>query len=238
MTEHIVRSFDEVMADLSGELLRMGALVRDQLAAAVQALEERNANRAERVRKNDKQVDALNDDIEERVLNILALRKPVAVDLRETIAALKIARELERIGDLAKNIAKRGVVIIEQDPDGSIGDVARMGRVAIKIVEDVVQAYKERDVEKAIAVWNADEEIDDYCNTIFHQVLAGMMVDNSNINACSQLTFVAKNLERVGDHATNIAESIYYALTGAKLDERRPKSDKTSSTAVPSPKGA
>ncbi|VAW07424.1 Phosphate transport system regulatory protein PhoU, partial [hydrothermal vent metagenome] len=177
-------------------------------------------------------VDAINDDIEERVMNILALRQPLAVDLRETIAALKIARELERIGDLARNTAKRSRVIIEQEPLEGMEEIFKMGYVAVKIVEDVIQAFENRDVEKAIEVWNADEEIDEFCNTVFTQLLSGMMVDNSNINACTQMTFVAKNLERVGDHATNIAESIHYVLTGEKIDELRPKSDKTSSTTV------
>lgn len=232
MNEHIVTSFNDVMEELSGEILHMGRLVRKQLNGALKALDTRNPDLAKRIRKNDKQVDAINDDIEERVMNILALRQPVAVDLRETIAALKIARELERIGDLARNTAKRSKVILDDEPIDGMEEIAKMGEVAVKIVEDVMAAYEARDVEKAIAVWNADEEIDDYCNTVFTQLLSGMMVDNSNINACTQMTFVAKNLERVGDHATNIAESIHYVLTGDRIDERRPKSDKTSSTIV------
>ncbi len=232
MNEHIVSSFDDVMSDLSTEIIHMGALVREQLVGALKALKRRDENLAKRIRKNDKQVDAINDDIEERVMNILALRQPLAVDLRETIAALKIARELERIGDLARNTAKRSRVIIEQEPLEGMEEIFKMGYVAVKIVEDVMQAFENRDVEKATEVWNADEEIDEYCNTVFTQLLSGMMIDNSNINACSQMTFVAKNLERVGDHATNIAESIHYVLTGEKIDEHRPKRDKTSSTTV------
>ncbi len=232
MNEHIVSSFDDVMSELSSELIRMGALVREQLIGALKALKRRDENLAKRIRKNDKQVDAINDDIEERVMSILALRQPLAVDLRETIAALKIARELERIGDLARNTAKRSRVIIEQEPLEGMEEIFKMGYVAVKIVEDVMQAFENHDVEKAIEVWNADEEIDEYCNTVFTQLLSGMMIDNSNINACSQMTFVAKNLERVGDHATNIAESINYVLTGDKIEERRPKGDKTSSTIV------
>ena len=232
MNEHIVTSFNDVMEELSGEIVHMGKLVCKQLTGALKALDTRNADLAKRIRKNDKQVDAVNDDIEERVMNILALRQPVAVDLRETIAALKIARELERIGDLARNTAKRSKVILDDDPIDGMEKIAQMGEVAVKIVEDVMIAYEKRDVDKAIEVWNADEEIDDYCNKVFTQLLSGMMVDNSNINACTQMTFVAKNLERVGDHATNIAESIHYVLTGERIDERRPKSDKTSSTIV------
>lgn len=232
MKEHIVTSFNEVMSELSDEILHMGRLVQKQLMGALKALETRNPDLAKRIRRNDKQVDAINDDIEERVMNILALRQPVAVDLRETIAALKIARELERIGDLARNTAKRSKVILDDEPIDGMDQISEMGRVAVKIVEDVIAAYEERDVDKAIQVWNADEEIDEYCNKVFTQLLSGMMVDNSNINACTQMTFVAKNLERVGDHATNIAESIHYVLTGEKIDERRPKGDKTSSTIV------
>ncbi|MFQ5562346.1 MAG: phosphate signaling complex protein PhoU [Parvularculaceae bacterium] len=235
MNEHIVSSFNEVMGKLNEELLRMGRLVRDQLDSSIKALLTRDEDLARRVRKNDKQVDAINDDIEERVMHILALRHPFAVDLRDTIAAMKIARELERIGDLARNIAKRSGVIIEHEEVAGMAGIEKMGAVALKIVEDVMRAYEERDVDAALAVRNADEEIDDYCNKVFIEVLSDMMVDRENINACSQMTFIAKNLERVGDHATNIAESIHFVLTGEKIDERRPKKDKTSTMIVQNP---
>ncbi len=233
MSDHIVKSFDDDMKALSEELSRMGKLVRDQLGSAIDALEQRNVQLAKRVRKNDKQVDAINADIEERVMTILALRNPVAVDLRETIAALKIARELERIGDIAKNTAKRTSVIVESEPVNGIEKLIEMGRLATTTVDAVFNAYAARDVEQALRIRISDQEIDTYCNEIFHIVLSGMMTDNSNINACSQMTFIAKNLERVGDQVTNIAEAIHYVVTGDHIEARRPKNDKTSSTAVP-----
>lgn len=233
MNEHIVTSFNDSMTELSSELIRMGDLVQKQLEGALQALTIRDADLAERIRKNDKQVDAINDDIEERVMSILALRQPVAIDLREVVAALKISHELERIGDLAKNIAKRSKVIIETQDVSGMKPIKDMGRLAVKITEDVMTAFEMRDLERTLMVWNDDEAIDDYCNRAFTELLTGMMEDKTQVNACAHLTFVAKNLERVGDHATNIAESIHYMLTGEKIDERRPKSDRTSSLVVP-----
>ncbi len=231
--EHIVKSFDEEMHALAAEQSRMEQLVRDQLESAIDALEGRDSKRAKRVRKNDRQVDAINADIEERVMQILALRHPLAVDLRETVAALKIARELERIGDLAKNIAMRTRVIVDFDKVKGVKDIVKMGRLVTAAIDKVIVADKARDPEAAIEIWNDDEKIDNYCNEIFTIVLTGMMTDNSNINACTQMTFVAKNLERIGDHVTNIAASIYYVATGDHIDEQRPKADTTSTKPVP-----
>jgi len=233
MSEHIVKSFDEEMNALSDELVRMGHLVVGQIEGAVSALKNRDMQEANRVARNDKQVDAINDDIEERVMAILALRHPFAVDLRDTIAALKIARELERIGDLAKNTAMRTGVIIEDDKLKGTGKILKMGKQVIKTVGLVMDAYKNRDAELAIEIWHDDERIDDYCNAIFHTVLTGMMADNSSINAATQMTFVAKNFERIGDHATNIASATHFVVTAESIREKRPKSDRTSTTIVP-----
>ena len=233
MSDHIVKSFDDEMQALSTELGRMGELVTNQIESAMQALRDRDVQQANRVKLNDKQVDAINDDIEERVMAILALRHPYAVDLRDTIAALKIARELERIGDLAKNTAMRTGVIIEDDKLKGTGKILKMGKQVAKTVGLVMQAYKDRDADLAIDIWHDDERIDDYCNAIFHTVLTGMMADNSSINAATQMTFVAKNLERIGDHATNIASAIHFVVTAESIREKRPKSDRTSTTIVP-----
>lgn len=230
MRDHIVKSFDDEMTGLSGELMRMGNLVVDQIDSAMMSLKSRDAQMAERVRKNDKQVDAINDDIEERVMSILALRHPYAVDLRDTIAALKIARDLERIGDLAKNCAMRTRVIIEDDKIKGTKKILKMGKQVSANVANVMKAYDARDPEGALVIWFGDEAIDNYCNAIFETVLTGMMADNSSINACTQMTFVAKNLERMGDHATNIASSIHFVVTAESIHEKRPKSDITSTT--------
>jgi len=230
MGEHIVKSFDEEMSGLSTELGRMGELVVDQIKSAMKALKSRDMQMADRVNKNDKQVDAINDDIEERVMSILALRHPYAVDLRETIAALKVARELERIGDLAKNCAMRTGVILEDDKIKGTKKILKMGKQVTANVQTVMKAYKDKDADLALEVWFGDEAIDDYCNAIFETVLTGMMADNSSINACTQMTFVAKNLERIGDHATNIASAVHFVVTAESIREKRPKSDRTSTT--------
>jgi len=189
MGDHIVKSFDEEMSGLSAELVRMGELVVDQIKSAMKALKSRDMQMAERVNKNDKQVDAINDDIEERVMSILALRHPYAVDLRETIGALKVARELERIGDLAKNCAMRTGVILEDDKIKGTKKILKMGKQVTANVETVMKAYKNKDEDLALEIWFGDEAIDNYCNAIFETVLTGMMADNSSINACTQMTF-------------------------------------------------
>jgi len=230
MGEHIVTSFNEEMQGLSTEIARMGDLIIDQIESAMRALKTRDMQMAHRVKLNDKQVDAINDDIEERVMSILALRHPFAVDLRETIAALKVARELERIGDLAKNCAMRTGVILEDDKIKGTKKILKMGKQVTANVKTVLKAYLEKDEELALEVWFGDEAIDDYCNAIFETVLTGMMADNSSINACTQMTFVAKNLERIGDHATNIASAVHFVVTAESIREKRPKSDRTSTT--------
>jgi len=232
MSTHIVSSFSDVIGHLTSEIANMGQQVTAQLRDVLEALESRDLELARRVRKADKEIDDRHDQIEAQVLDVLALRHPVAVDLRQTITALKISHELERIGDLASNIAKRSEVILSLEPVSGMDKISKMGEVAIKIVDDVIAAYVEASAEQAIAVWTADQEIDEYCNEIFASLLTDMMERKSNVNACSQMTFVAKNLERVGDHATNIAESVHYALTGEKIGEKRPKNDQTSSTIV------
>ncbi len=230
MSEHIVSSFSEDMDGLKGELIRMGHLVVDQIDSAVKSLKARDTQMANRVNLNDKQVDAINDDIEERVMAILALRHPFAVDLRETIAALKVARELERIGDLAKNCAMRVSVIVEDDKVKGIKKIVKMGKQVSANVAMAMSAFENRDVEQALDVWFGDEAIDDFCNAVFETILTGMMVDNSNVNACTQMTFIAKNLERMGDHATRIASATHYVVTAESIREKRPKSDRTSTT--------
>ena len=230
MSDHIVTSFNEDMSGLKVELVRMGQLVVDQIDSAVKSLKTRDVQLANRVRLNDKQVDAINDDIEERVMGILALRHPFAVDLRETIAALKIARELERIGDLAKNCAMRVSVIVEDDKVKGYKKIVKMGQQVSANVTMVMEAYADRDVEKALDVWFGDEAIDNFCNQVFETVLTGMMADNSNVNACTQMTFFAKNLERMGDYATRIASATHYVVTAESIREKRPKADRTSTT--------
>jgi len=232
MSNHIVSSFSDAIEQLTNEIVGMGRRVAAQLTDVLEALESRDMEKARHVRLSDQAIDELHAKIEEQVLDILALRQPVAIDLRQTIAALKISHELERIGDLASNIAKRAEVILSLDPIAGMDKLSKMGGVSVKIVSDVIVAYADADLEKAVLVWNADQEIDEYCNEVFVSLLTDMMESTSNVNACSQMTFVAKNLERIGDHATNIAEAIHYAAMGEKIGHKRPKNDQTSSTIV------
>jgi phosphate transport system protein len=228
MSDHIVSAFDQNMRVLAEGVERMGMRVAEQLKTAIDAIERRDLALAEKARRMDSEIDKLCDETEKRVVKILALRNPVAVDLRATIAALQISRELERVGDLAKNIAKRSAVIF-QEPTGP-ADVAmiEMGRRSLKLLRDVGAAYRANDDKACLAVWNSDEEIDERCNSVFELVLKNLSADKSNVGASVQMLFVAKNLERIGDHATNIAEAVHFILTGEKLEDARPKHDETS----------
>ncbi len=173
-------------------------------------------------------------DIEERALKLLALRQPMAIDLRDTLAAIKIAGELERIGDLAKNISKRSIVLNSQPPIKQAQSLARMGRQALSQLKLVLDAYSNRDAESAQQVWQHDEEIDEMNNSLFRELLTYMMEDPRKIGLCAHLLFVAKNIERAGDHATNIAEVVYHMVTGDLLASERPKADVTSETSFDS----
>ena len=232
---HIVKSYADELDALDVDISQIGGLAEAQLSAAIEAVGRRDLELAERVIRDDIRVDALERAIQSRVLRLLALRQPMAVDLRTTISAIKISSEIERIADLAKNIAKRAHVLCAEEPLKASGGVLRMGRVALTRLSDVLNAYSQRDKDKAVAVWGGDNEIDELFNSLFREILAAMMEDAGAINACTHLAFVAKNFERIGDHATNIAESVYFLVTGDFLSEHRPKGDVTSTTAVDVP---
>src|SRR5471030_1653460 len=172
-------------------------------------------------------------DIEDRALKLLALRQPMAVDLRSTLGAIKIASELERIGDLAKNIGKRALVLNREPPIRLTQSLARMGRQSLAQLKTVLDAYSDRDSEAAKNVWRHDEEIDELYNSLFRELLTYMMEDPRTIGLCTHLLFVAKNIERTGDHATNIAEVVFHMVSGGHLASERPKADTTSETRVP-----
>ena len=233
MSEHIVKAFTEQLETLASTVAQMGGLVEAQLADAVDAIAKRDSKVAEKVISGDPQVDRLQQQIEDQALKLLALRQPMAVDLRETLAAIKSASELERIGDLAKNIAKRALVLNREPPIRLTQSLARMGRSALSQLKLVLDAYSDRDAEGAETVWRNDGEIDEIYNSLFRELLTYMMEDPRTIGLCTHLLFVAKNVERAGDHATNIAETVYHMVTGGHLAIDRPKSDVTSSTTVP-----
>lgn len=234
MTEHIVKSYHEELETLSTNIAQMGGLTEAQLAGSLEAFTRRDTELAKRTIEDDKRVDALEADIEARAIRLVALRQPMATDLREVMSAMKIASDLERIGDLAKNIAKRAIVIQGDfdTPPRLVQGLARMGRLAQNQLKAVLDSFSNRDAQQALEVWRNDEEIDEMYNSIFRELLTYMMEDPRTIGVCTHLMFIAKNLERIGDHATNIAENVRYLVIGEKMTDDRPKGDKTSSVAM------
>jgi len=233
MSEHTVKAFSEKLEGLSAAIAQMGGLAEAQFANAVDAIARRDTALAENAVGGDKRIDDMQLDIEDRALKLLALRQPMAVDLRETLAAIKIASELERIGDLAKNIAKRAIVLNREPPIRLTTSLARMGKQALSRLKHVLDAYSDRNAEAAEAVWKQDGEIDEIYNSLFRELLTYMMEDPRTIGLCTHLLFVAKNIERSGDHATNIAEVVYHMVRADHLSNERPKADTTSETSVP-----
>jgi phosphate transport system protein len=225
MTEHTVRSFSADLEELSGEIARMGGLAEDALSDAIQSIATRDTVLAASVVARDPQIDTMQVEIEKKILRLLALRQPLARDLRQTISGLKIAYELERIGDLAKSIAKRTKVLEALEPPGAFKGVARMGRLVIAQLKRVLDAYSALETDVATSVWTRDEEVDEHYTSLFREVLTYMMEDPRMISSCTHLLFVAKNLERVGDHCTNIAEEVHFLVTGETLTTERPKVD-------------
>jgi phosphate transport system protein len=233
MTDHIVSSFDADLKELGDKLAEMGGLCEKLVAESVDALLQRDTPLARRVIEWDRSIDRLQHDIEDGAIRTIARRAPVAVDLREVVAALRIANDLERIGDLAKNIAKRVVALDGQlQPPKLAGGVAHIADLTLGQLKDVLDAYTRRDEARAIEVWNRDGDIDALYNSLFRELLTYMMEDPRNIGFCTHLLFCAKNIERIGDHATNVAETVYYLVNGVSLTDERPKQDLTSTTTI------
>jgi phosphate transport system protein len=230
MPDHIVKSYDEDLANLKTMLAQMGGIAEEQLSDAIQAISRRDTKLADMVILLDDKIDALEVQVEEKAILTIAKRQPVARDLREIMVAIRMASDLERIGDLAKNTAKRTHAISEQMPRRLMTGFTRMGRLAQEQLKDILDAYARSDAEKAMAVWRSDEEIDALYNSIFRELLTYMMEDPRMIGLCTHLLFGAKNLERIGDHTTNIAENIYYLSFGKAIPVERPKKDQTSIT--------
>ncbi|HVN01743.1 MAG TPA: phosphate signaling complex protein PhoU [Caulobacteraceae bacterium] len=226
MVEHTLRAYDEELEALTAELSRMGGLAEVEVNDAIRAIARRDVAIAQGVIGRDARLDEIEADIERRAIRLIALRQPVADDLRRTVAALKISMNLERCGDLAKNIAKRALVIAESDPLTPLTrSIERMGELVAARLKDVLDAFAARDLDRAKAVWQRDQEVDEHYDSIFRELLTYMMGDPRTISSCAHLLFVAKNLERIGDHATNIAEIIQYEITGEPFADARPKLD-------------
>jgi phosphate transport system protein len=226
MSEHIVKAYGEELNHLAAEVARMGGLAEAEVADAIDTVTRRDMPLAQSVIERDQKLDALNAEIERKAIRMIALRQPVAQDLRRTVGAMKIAGNLERCGDLAKNIAKRGVVLAESEPITPLTrSIERMGRLVAGRLRDVLDAYTGSELERAIGVWSRDDEVDEHYNSLFRELLTYMMGDPRTITACAHLLFIAKNLERIGDHATNIAEIVHYEITGEEMPAERPKWD-------------
>ncbi len=225
MAQHTVRSFTEELEQLSGDVARMGGLAEHMAASALDAVVRRDTAMAETVIARDVEVDELQRELERNVIRLLALRQPLARDLRHALAAMKISVHLERVGDLAKNIAKRTLALNEAEPLALMRSVDRMGRAVLSNLHQVLDAYSRQEADRALEVWRRDDEVDELYNALSQELLASMVDDPALIGPCAHMLFVAKNVERIGDHATNVAEVVYFEVTGQELPRDRPKSD-------------
>ena len=226
MSEHTVKAYDAELDLIGAKIAEMGGIAEKMLVDAMDALSRLDMELAERVVISDPRLDALQREIEDQVVQTIARRQPMAVDLRELMASIHIAGDLERVGDLAKNIAKRAMKVAD-DPRvmRAVVGLKHMAEVAAMQLKDVLDAYAQRDVGRAKAVWTRDADLDALDDSIFRDLLTFMMEDPRNISFCTHLLFCAKNLERVGDHATNIAENVNFMVTGQSLPMNRPKGD-------------
>jgi phosphate transport system protein len=220
MTDHTVRAFDDEIGELRGHIAEMGGRAEAAITSAMQALVKRDLDLARKVIAEDKAIDRLETEVEKLAVRIIALRAPMADDLREVIAALKIAAVLERIGDYAKNIAKRAGALEGRRKIEPISLLPSMAQVATEMVHNVLNAFAARDAALAVEVNERDKVVDDFYNSIFRTLVTYMVENPQSISNAAHLLFVAKNLERVGDHATNVAEMVYFAATGDYMAER------------------
>lgn len=225
---HIVTAVDADLGEIETLLLEMGGLVEAQIADGVKALITRDVEAGQQVRRKDSQVDAFEAKIDELAIRFIAMRQPMAVDLRHVVTALKITNSLERMGDYAKNMGKRVEVLAEADTiGGSLKSIERMSELVREMVRDVLDAFIARDTAMAYEIRNRDEQVDQLHNTMFRELLTYMMERPENITPCMHLLFIAKNVERMGDHTTGIAEQIIYLVEGSLPDDSRQKGDQT-----------
>jgi phosphate transport system protein len=231
--DHTAKAFDIDLQEIARLVAEMGGLAEKQVADSIDALAERDVDLAQRTVAADPEIDTLQAEIEEKAVLTIARRQPMAVDLREIVGALRVSNDLERIGDLAKNIGKRVMALdSEFHPVGLIRGVEHMGAMVLTQLKEVLDSYARHDLKKALAVWNGDEEVDAICTSIFRELLTYMMEDSHNITFCIHLMFCAKNFERMGDHATNIAETVYYMIEGHPIADQRRKGDDTTAFAT------
>jgi phosphate transport system protein len=230
---HTVRAFDSDLQEIVRKVAEMGGFAEKQITDAIHALLGRDTELAEHVIATDPTIDAMQREIEQKAVLTIARRQPMAVDLREIVAAMRVCNDLERIGDHAKHIGKR-VVALGEDlyPQAFALRVEHMADLVLSFLKQVLDAYASHDVQAALAVWKGDEEVDALCTSLFRELLTYMMEDPRNITLCMHLMFCAKDIERIGDHATNIAETVYYMIEGREIIDQRPKGDPTSFPSV------
>lgn len=220
---HIVTAFDDDLMAIQAKISEMGGLTEEILQNALKSLLTRDADLARATIERDQRVDQLEMDVEELATNTIALRQPMAKDLRVILSAIKMSATLERIGDLAKNVAKRAIFMSENRPVKFSSTLVHMGDLAAAQLSGVLDAYASRNTELAVSIWKKDVELDETYDVLFRELVTYMMDDSHTIGVCSQLLFVAKNLERIGDHTTHIAEKVYYIVEGEVLGDERPK---------------
>ncbi|MEK7245002.1 MAG: phosphate signaling complex protein PhoU [Pseudomonadota bacterium] len=234
--DHIVKSFDQDLRRVDTIIAEMGGLVETQFAAAIEAMLQRDVERAERIIAADERVDELERELDRSVITLIALRQPMADDLRMLIAALRIGGAIERIGDYARNIAKRTLALAQAPPVAPAQTVARLGELVLEMLRNALDAYLTRDVAMADDVRRSDHDADAMYTSLFRELLTYMMEDPRNITSCTHLMFAAKNIERIGDHITTIAENVIYLVSGDVPENKRPKGDETSTVVASIPK--
>jgi phosphate transport system protein len=233
LAEHPVKAYEGELKTLDTMIAQMGGLAEQALGQAIDALYHRDPGLAEVTLEKDRKIDALERAVDELAISIIAKRAPVASDLRQIVNAIRIAADLERIGDLAKNIAKRAIAIAtEARPAQVMTGFMHIGEAALRQLKDVLDAYSQRSAGAALKVWEQDQDIDAMYNSLYSELLTAMMEEPQGAGLYAHLLFSAKNIERIGDHATNIAETIYFLIHGKALEDERPKSDTTSRTLV------
>ena len=234
--QHIVTAYERELEGIQAQIMKMGGMVEASIRDGARSLETRDEELAEQVRKGDKAIDALDEQISAEAARVIALRAPAASDLRLVLSVMKMSSNLERIGDLSKNMAKRTSVLAQLQPiESSATSLRRMAREVELMLKDVLDSYVQRDAELAMDVIERDRDVDNMYNTLFREFLTFMLEDPRNITACMHLHFIAKNIERMGDHVTSIAEQVVFVVTGKKPEEPRPKADRTSSDTSFSP---
>ncbi len=222
-TGHTVKSYEEEMQSLNDNLVMMGSLTENQMADAMAAFIKVDKDSVDKIVKNDGKINELRSTIDNQITTVLVKRAPMAVDLRITISTMKISHDLERIGDLAKSVAKKVKPLPVDLPDELIGSLRRLGDLVQKQLKDALDAYLNRSKDKAIEIWKKDEQVDDLTNLAMNEVATYLQKDKKNLEMATHLLFVTKNIERAGDHITNIAESLYYLIEGEYLEGARPK---------------